>query len=102
MTVDVNTVVIRLRDRYARSDVSADEAGTGCPARDASHCNRSVHGSGCESMIDEHNCIFIQAQRNSSRGSFVLSRTDYVFATHSPVCVGAVQPGPGPWLLTRD
>ena len=100
--VDVSTVLIRLRDRFARKDIPADEAGTGVSA--LMHLIATVLFMPAERilLIDEPQLhLHPGAEKLLARFFRTHSEHDYVFATHSPVFVSALEPDRA-WLLTRD
>jgi len=100
--VDQGSVRITLRDRFARKNIPADEAGTGVSALMHLIATVLFMPSGRILLIDEPQLhLHPGAEKRLAHFFRAHPEHDYVFATHSPVFVSALEPDRA-WLLTRD
>jgi hypothetical protein len=100
--IDAGTVLIRLRDRYARTDIAADEAGTGVSA--LMHLIATVlFMPASRILLTDEPQLHLHPGAEKLLARFIRAHPehDYVLATHSQVFVNALEPDRA-WLLTRD
>lgn len=99
---EANTITVRLRDKFAHSDVSLDDAGTGLARMLHLIACVLIYEAGRVFLIDEPT-THLHPGSEKVLAEFLRGHTehDYVISTHSPIFINAIDPDRA-WLITRD